>query len=130
MCDAKVIKNENGLEDDSSSLPLDLAAKNGDTSLISEAMAEEEEKLLVARIKEEEGEEFKVKKEASEQAYDPDVRFSKLDELLTQTQLYSEFLLEKMDDISLVMASSLMVSNLSCNFCSNVCRNSQLSAQF
>ncbi|OAY70014.1 ATP-dependent DNA helicase DDM1 [Ananas comosus] len=106
MCDAKVIKNENGLEDDSSSLPLDLAAKNGDTSLISEAMAEEEEKLLVARIKEEEGEEFKVKKEASEQAYDPDVRFSKLDELLTQTQLYSEFLLEKMDDISLNGAES------------------------
>nr|CAD1837346.1 unnamed protein product [Ananas comosus var. bracteatus] len=104
MCDAKVIKNENGLEDDSSSLPLDLAAKNGDTSLISEAMAEEEEKLLVARIKEEEGEEFKVKKEASEQAYNPDVRFSKLDELLTQTQLYSEFLLEKMDDISLSKA--------------------------
>ncbi|KAK9669984.1 hypothetical protein RND81_13G168300 [Saponaria officinalis] len=28
------------------------------------------------------------------------VQFSKLDDLLTQTQLYSEFLLEKMDDIT------------------------------
>ncbi|XP_078430427.1 chromatin remodeling 1 [Wolffia australiana] len=71
-------------------------AKNADTSLISKTMAEEEEKLLAERIKHEEGESEDVVKPA----VDKNSQFSKLDELLTQTQLYSEFLLEKMDDIS------------------------------
>ncbi|KAK7406686.1 hypothetical protein VNO78_08316 [Psophocarpus tetragonolobus] len=66
------------------------------SSFISKTMVEEEEKLLEARIKEEE--------EQCEVAPDlNDTQFSKLDELLTQTKLYSEFLLEKMDDITLAV---------------------------
>ena len=65
------------------------------SSLIPEAMANEEEKLLEARIKEEEAQ--------RDEAIDlNETQFNKLDELLTQTKLYSEFLLEKMDDITLV----------------------------
>lgn len=74
-------------------------AKNGDSSLISEAMAVEEEKLLQKRVKKEEEE------NANELNGAPilnDIQFTKLDELLTQTQLYTEFLLEKMDDITKV----------------------------
>uniref|UniRef100_A0A1J3JV51 ATP-dependent DNA helicase DDM1 n=1 Tax=Noccaea caerulescens TaxID=107243 RepID=A0A1J3JV51_NOCCA len=73
-----------------------LGAKNGDSSLISEAMAQEEEHLLKIREDEE-----KAKCAASAEAPDlNDMQFNKLDELLTQTQLYSEFLLEKMEDIT------------------------------
>ncbi|XP_027361856.1 ATP-dependent DNA helicase DDM1 [Abrus precatorius] len=70
--------------------------KDDGSSLISRTMAEEEEKLLKARINEE--------KAQCEEATDlSDTQFNKLDELLTQTKLYSEFLLEKMDDITLTM---------------------------
>lgn len=75
----------------SKTLPLELEAKNGDVSFISKTMAEEEEKLLEAR-----------ESEKTEVKLDPDFKFDKLDELLTQTQLYSEFLLEKMEDITTV----------------------------
>nr|AAP92713.1 Swi2/Snf2-related protein DDM1 [Arabidopsis arenosa] len=74
-----------------------LLAKNGDSSLISEAMAQEEEKLLKIREDEE-------KANNAGSAVAPDLnesQFTKLDELLTQTQLYSEFLLEKMEDITI-----------------------------
>lgn len=67
----------------------------GDTSLISTDMVAEEEKLLEERVKEE----VDGNKEAPQLN---DSQFTKLDELLTQTQLYSEFLLEKMDDITKV----------------------------
>ncbi|KAI4327585.1 hypothetical protein L6164_020025 [Bauhinia variegata] len=69
--------------------------KNEESSPISRAMAEEEEKLQVARIKEER------KQEAEEAPNLNHTQFTRLDDLLTQTQLYSEFLLEKMDDITL-----------------------------
>jgi len=73
------------------------------SSLVSKTMAEEEVKLLNARIKEEEMQ--------CEEAPDlNDTQFNKLDELLTQTKLYSEFLLEKMDDIALVLFPSLLCS--------------------
>lgn len=62
-------------------------------------MAEEEQKLLEARVKEEEA---KRLEDSTESAKLNDNQFTKLDELLTQTQLYSEFLLEKMDDITFV----------------------------
>lgn len=66
-----------------------------DDGVVSKSMAEEEEKLLKARVEEE--------KEQCEEAPNlNDTQFNKLDELLTQTKLYSEFLLEKMDDITLV----------------------------
>lgn len=55
-----------------------------------------EEELLEARVKEEETE---MEKEAP--VLD-ETQFSKLDELLTKTQLFTDFLLEKMDDISFV----------------------------
>ncbi|KAG9440969.1 hypothetical protein H6P81_021134 [Aristolochia fimbriata] len=70
-------------------------AKNGDVSLISREMAEEEEKLQQNRMKEEVE---RDKREAS--ATLNNTQYSKLDELLSQTQLYSEFLLEKMEDIT------------------------------
>ncbi|KAK7307542.1 hypothetical protein VNO77_40710 [Canavalia gladiata] len=68
--------------------------KDDGSSLISRTMADEEEKLLKARIKEEEA-------QCEEAPNLSDTQFNKLDELLTQTKLYSEFLLEKMDDITL-----------------------------
>lgn len=97
---------------DDVSIPIDLEAKNGDMSLISETMAEEEEKLLEDRMKED-VEEANVKKEISEDLRDPSVRFSKLDELLTQTQLYSQFLLEKMEDITMVLMLVYISSKVS-----------------
>ncbi|KAF7828842.1 ATP-dependent DNA helicase DDM1 [Senna tora] len=72
--------------------------KNEEPLLIPSSMAEEEENLLEARIKEEEEESKNMPEEAPNLN---DTQFSKLEELLTQTQLYSEFLLEKMDDITL-----------------------------
>lgn len=76
-----------------------LLAKNGDSSLISEAMAQEEEQLLKIR----EDEEI-AKCAASGVAPDlNETQFTRLDELLTQTKLYSEFLLEKMEDITIVI---------------------------
>ncbi|KAI8542413.1 hypothetical protein RHMOL_Rhmol08G0137000 [Rhododendron molle] len=71
-----------------------LDAKNGDSSLVSRAMADEEEKLQESRVKEE-GENH-----PTEAPRLNDTQFTKLDELLTQTQLYSKFLLEKMDAIT------------------------------
>ncbi|KAH0719185.1 ATP-dependent DNA helicase DDM1-like [Solanum tuberosum] len=71
-----------------------LDAKNGDVSLLSELMKKEEENLIKARVKEEEVNDPKEAPNLN------DLQFSKLDELLTQTQLYSEFLLEKMDNIT------------------------------
>ncbi|ESQ31156.1 hypothetical protein EUTSA_v10003684mg [Eutrema salsugineum] len=73
-----------------------LLALTGDSSLISEAMAQEEEQLLKIREDEEKAE-FAVSGEVPTLN---DTQFTKLDELLTQTQLYSEFLLEKMEDIT------------------------------
>ncbi|KAK9136358.1 hypothetical protein Syun_015688 [Stephania yunnanensis] len=73
---------------------LTVEAKNGDSLFISSEMAKEEEKLEEARVKGEEDE------EGIEPPAMDDTQFSKLDELLTQTQLYSEFLLEKMEDIT------------------------------
>lgn len=95
------------LLDASSSLPIDLEAKNGDTSLITEAMKKEEEQLEADRAKAEEEEEARKREEAAKLAFDPEARYSKLDELLTKTQLFSEFLLEKMDQIVDVCALSL-----------------------
>ncbi|XP_057975247.1 ATP-dependent DNA helicase DDM1 [Malania oleifera] len=77
---------------------LSLDAKNGDSSLISRTMEEVEEKLLEARVKEEDAENVP---ESNDALHLNDIQFTKLDELLTQTQMYSEFLLEKMDDITL-----------------------------
>nr|AEI98633.1 hypothetical protein 111O18.20 [Coffea canephora] len=72
-----------------------LDAKYGDSSLITETMAAEEEKLLEQRAK-------ANSNEPDEVPVLNDIQFTKLDELLTQTQLYTEFLLENMDDISKV----------------------------
>ncbi|XP_061342369.1 ATP-dependent DNA helicase DDM1 [Gastrolobium bilobum] len=64
------------------------------SSLLPSTMAKEEVKLLKARIQEDEA-------QCEEAPNLNDTQFNKLDELLTQTKLYSEFLLEKMDDITL-----------------------------
>ena len=94
-----------GFVDESISMPIDLEAKNGDASLITEAMKKEEELLEEARIKAEEEEETRKREEAARLAFDPETRYSKLDELLTKTQLFSEFLLQKMDQIADVCVS-------------------------
>ncbi|KAI4973622.1 hypothetical protein ZWY2020_041403 [Hordeum vulgare] len=73
-------------------------ADDGDAGLVTEVMAKEEEELYRARLKAEEEEE--ARRREARKAFDPNQRFSKLDELLTKTQLYSEFLLEKMEQIT------------------------------
>nr|GMC94962.1 ATP-dependent DNA helicase DDM1 isoform X1 [Ipomoea batatas]GMC98671.1 ATP-dependent DNA helicase DDM1 isoform X1 [Ipomoea batatas] len=70
-------------------------AKNGDSSNVSQSMLKEEEILSENPLKEEEEENDPNKTEELNET-----QFSRLDELLTQTQLYSEFLFEKMDDIT------------------------------
>ncbi|KAK6128441.1 hypothetical protein DH2020_012556 [Rehmannia glutinosa] len=77
-------------------LEVEVDGENGDCSLVSKTMEEEEEKMQEERLKEEE----EKANESKEEPQLNDVQFTKLDELLTQTQLYSEFLLEKMDDIT------------------------------
>ncbi|CAN6196774.1 unnamed protein product [Urochloa humidicola] len=96
------VKQENADDffDASSSLPIHLEAKNDDASLITEVMKKEEEQLEEARIKVEEEEEARKREEAARLAFDPEARYSKLDDLLTKTQLFSEFLLENMDKIA------------------------------
>ncbi|KAL6843472.1 hypothetical protein ACP4OV_026534 [Aristida adscensionis] len=97
------IKQEQGADefvDASSSLPIKVEAKNGDASLITEEMKKEEELLEETRIKAAEEEEARKREEAAKLAFDPDAQYSKLDELLTKTQMFSEFLLEKMDQIT------------------------------
>ncbi|XP_075501519.1 ATP-dependent DNA helicase DDM1-like [Primulina tabacum] len=72
-------------------------ANTTDSSPFSKIIEEEEDKLLEARlkkVKEEDGNEVKEVPPLN------DIQFTKLDELLTQTQLYSEFLLENMEDIT------------------------------
>lgn len=79
-------------------LEVEVDTEISDSSLVSKTMEEEEKALQEGRMKEEE-------EKADEPTEDPhlnDIQFTKLDELLTQTQLYSEFLLEKMDDITKV----------------------------
>ncbi|XP_062212245.1 ATP-dependent DNA helicase DDM1-like isoform X2 [Phragmites australis] len=84
----------------SSTIPIEVEANNGDASLITEAMKKEEEQLEEARIKAEDEEEARKREEAASLAFDPEARYNKLDELLTKTQLFSEFLFEKMDQIT------------------------------
>ncbi|XVF15747.1 hypothetical protein REPUB_Repub09cG0182500 [Reevesia pubescens] len=76
-----------------------LEAKNGDFTLLSEDMVKEEEKLMEARLKEE-----RKQEETEDAVHLDDTQFTRLDELLTQTQMYSEFLLEKMEDITFNVA--------------------------
>ncbi|XP_062153976.1 ATP-dependent DNA helicase DDM1 [Alnus glutinosa] len=92
--DEDLCKEKMEVKSEEDTLPV---AENGDSSLISRLMAEEEEKLLEARIKEDE----ERRKEPQAEAKLNDRQFTKLDELLTQTQMYSDFLLEKMDDITI-----------------------------
>jgi ATP-dependent DNA helicase len=79
------VKQEN-VDDplNASSSPSDLGAKNDDASVVKEMKIEEEEQLCEAKQVE----------EAVELASDPMTRFNKLDELLKQTQLYAEYILE------------------------------------
>uniref|UniRef100_A0A453CFA2 Helicase ATP-binding domain-containing protein n=2 Tax=Aegilops tauschii subsp. strangulata TaxID=200361 RepID=A0A453CFA2_AEGTS len=85
--------------DVNSSVPIDLEAKNDDASFVTEVMTKEEQQLYEARLKVEE-EEARKREQAARLALDPNACFSKLDELLTETQLYSEFLLEKMEQFT------------------------------
>lgn len=82
-----------------SKLEVEVETENGDNSLVSKTMKEEEEKLQEERLREEE------ENNPKEEPHLNDIQFNKLDELLTQTQLFSEFLLEKMDDITKVSFS-------------------------
>ncbi|VAH98601.1 ATP-dependent DNA helicase DDM1 [Triticum aestivum] len=78
---------------------LNSVREDGDAGLlVTEVMAKEEEELYQARLKAEEEEE--ARRREARKAFDPNERFSKLDELLTKTQLFSEFLLERMEQIT------------------------------
>nr|XP_020170618.1 ATP-dependent DNA helicase DDM1-like [Aegilops tauschii subsp. strangulata] len=78
---------------------LNSVREDGDAGLlVTEVMAKEEEELYQARLKAEQEEE--ARKREARKAFDPNERFSKLDELLTKTQLFSEFLLERMEQIT------------------------------
>ncbi|MCO5551009.1 hypothetical protein L7F22_004504 [Adiantum nelumboides] len=91
----RVVKHE--LVDSPISVLEDEAVSEGsDTPLITDEMLEEEKRLEEVRAKEDAEKELKVP--APKLA---DTMFSKLDELLSQTELYSQFLLEKMEDIAL-----------------------------
>ncbi|KAL0431247.1 UNVERIFIED_CONTAM: ATP-dependent DNA helicase DDM1 [Sesamum radiatum] len=92
-----VLEDEDCKENLVVKLEADVEAENRNYSLVSRTMEEEEEKLLEERLKEEEEEKAN---EPREEPHLNDIQFTKLDELLSQTQLYSEFLLEKMDDIT------------------------------
>lgn len=92
------------MEDD---LLLSLDAKNGDSSLISVTMKEEEEMLMKEEQNEKDAEPIAPQKAS----HFNDNQFTKLDELLTQAQLYSEFLLEKMDSITFVFSCSHFLMN-------------------
>ncbi|KAG6556402.1 hypothetical protein Mapa_002345 [Marchantia paleacea] len=79
--------------------------------ILPEKLVEEERKMEEKRLKEAERllEENRIKEAAAEKqetasgtaSKNTDSMFSKLDALLSQTQLYSEFLLEKMNNIAL-----------------------------
>ncbi|KAI3462493.1 hypothetical protein Pfo_019156 [Paulownia fortunei] len=90
-----VLEDEDCKENLDVKLEVEVDTGNRDYSLVSKTMEEEEEKLKEERLKEEE-----KATESKEEPHLNDIQFTKLDELLTQTQLYSEFLLEKMDDIT------------------------------
>ncbi|KAL6635163.1 hypothetical protein ACP70R_027834 [Stipagrostis hirtigluma subsp. patula] len=98
--------------DVSSSLPIDLEAKDGDASLITQEMKKEDELLEEARIKTEEEEEGRKREEAARLAFDPEARYSMLDELLMKIQLFSEFLLEKIDQITDYLVQDHWTRNL------------------
>ncbi|KAL5987053.1 hypothetical protein ACLOJK_041049 [Asimina triloba] len=89
------VKLESGLLAEDNGPILD-DVKNGDSALISKAMAEEEKNLQLAREKEDSDRD----KNDTAAFLMNNSHISKLDELLTQTQLYSEFLMEKMEDIT------------------------------
>lgn len=70
-----------------------------DAFLVPEALKEEEERLLEARVKEEGLESVK----GEDGAHLDDSQFKRLDELLSQTKLYTEFLMENMEDVEPVL---------------------------
>ena len=81
-------------------------AEDNDLSIHNVALEIPEDMAMEEKCLEEE----QAKREREEMEKQPsngtsqmdDMLFNKLDELLSQTQLYSEFLLEKMDDITFV----------------------------
>lgn len=86
-------------------LPIDIkiccqaASMASDVPTITEEMLEEEKRLAEERAHQEAVEAEALLKTAPKLET---TTFSKLDELLNQTQIYSQFLLEQMDDIALV----------------------------
>lgn len=70
-----------------------------DDVVVTEKMLEEEKRLAEIRAAEEAAEAEALLKAAPDM---DESSFSKLDQLLNQTKMYSEFLLERMDDIALV----------------------------
>lgn len=93
--------NKNAVDSPISVLKEEDVSESSDALLVTEEMVEEERKLQDVRSKQEAESESKIA--ASKLG---DTMFNKLDELLSQTQLYSEFLLEKMDDIALSAADN------------------------
>lgn len=72
------------------------------TEVVTEKMLEEEKRLADERAKKEAEEAEALLKAAPNM---DESSFSKLDQLLNQTKIYSQFLLERMDDIAMVGVS-------------------------
>lgn len=83
-----------------------------DEVLLPCSMVEEEVKLQMEREKEESD---KAKTDGPGVPLNA-THFSKLEELLTKTQLYTEFLFENMEGITCVMLSRLYIANFSRRF--------------
>lgn len=80
-----------------------------DDPIITEKMLEEEKLLAVKRAQDEAAEVEALSKATPDM---DETNFSKLDQLLNQTKIYSQFLLERMDDIAMVgLSTPLVLSN-------------------
>ncbi|KAH9312679.1 hypothetical protein KI387_027714, partial [Taxus chinensis] len=90
--------------------------QNGHIRVIAEKKAKEDKGFEEAPSKHHDAKgETSIKNETPEL---DDSMFSKLNDLLNQTQMYSKFLLEQMDDITVVSSESIFVSAVSiCQHC-------------
>jgi ATP-dependent DNA helicase len=83
-----------------------------DDAVVTERMLEEEKHLAEERAQKEAAEAEALLKATPNM---DEAHFSKLDQLLNQTKIYSQFLLERMDDIAMVGLSRRFVLRRKCN---------------
>jgi hypothetical protein len=83
-----------------------------DDAVVTERMLEEEKHLAEERAQKEAAEAEALLKATPNM---DEAHFSKLDQLLNQTKIYSQFLLQRMDDIAMVGLSRRFVLRRKCN---------------